>query len=185
MKDQQIVALFFERSEQAIVELSGKYGAAVRGIAMNILRNSQDAEECANDTYLKVWNCIPPKRPEHLGAYTCRIARNLSLNRYHAAIAQKRNSQYDAALDELEETVPALETVESQYDAKELSGYINRFLKELTYNDRYMFVRRYWFGESVGQIAENMGVKSHSVSVRLFRIRQRLQDYLCKEGMIV
>lgn len=184
MKDQQIIDLFFERSEQAIAELAGKYGAAVRGIALNILRSIQDAEECANDTYLHVWNRIPPKRPQYLGAYTCRIARNLSLNRYRANTAGKRNSQYDAALDELEETVPALETVESLYDARELADYINRFLKELSYTDRFLFMRRYWFGEPVSQIAEEMGMKPHAASVRLFRIRQRLQDYLCREGMI-
>lgn len=184
LKDQTIIDLFFERSEQAIRELILKYGAAVKNITGNILKDAQDAEECANDTYLQVWNRIPPTVPKYLGAYVCRIARNLSLTRYRAITAQKRNSYYDVALDELEETIPALSTVESEYDAKELTRYLNRFLGELSANDRYLFMRRYWHGDSVAQIGEAVGMNAHNVSVRLFRLRQKLQDYLQKEGMI-
>lgn len=184
MKDHEIIDLFFERSEQAITELILKYGAAIKKVASNILKNAQDAEECANDTYLQVWNLIPPQRPKYLGAYSCRIARNICLNRYDANTAEKRNSYYDAALDELEGTVPALATVESEYDAKELAGYVNRFLKGLSYDDRYLFVRRYWYADSISQIAEAMNLKPHAASVRLFRIREKLQKYLQKEGMI-
>ena len=184
MKDHEIIDLFFERSEQAITELTAKYGAAIRKVASNILRDPQDVEECANDTYLQVWNRIPPQRPQYLGAYSCRIARNICLNRYHANTAEKRNSYYDAALEELEETIPALNTVESEYDAKELTAYINRFLKELSYDDRYLFVRRYWYADSVSRIAGNMGIQPHAASVRLFRLREKLQAFLQKEGMI-
>lgn len=105
MKDHEIIDLFFERSEQAITELIDKYGAAIKNVASNILKDAQDAEECTNDTCLTVWNRIPPKRPKYLGAYSCRIARNICLNRYHANTAEKRNSFYDAALEELEETI--------------------------------------------------------------------------------
>lgn len=184
MKDCEIVALFFERSEQAIAELILKYETAIQKVASNILGNSQDVEECVNDTYLQVWNTIPPQKPESLGAYSCRVAKNVSLNRYHANTAQKRNSFYDAALDELEGTVSALASVESEYDAKELSEYINRFLKTLSYDDRYLFLRRYWYADPVSEIAERMRLKPHAVSVRLFRIRKKLQNYLKKEGMI-
>ena len=184
MKDHEIIALFFERSERAITELINKYGAAIKNVASNILKDAQDAEEAANDTYLTVWNRIPPTRPKYLGPYSCRIARNLSLKRFYANTAEKRNSYYDVALDELEETIPALSTVESTYDAKELTGYLNRFLKDLSKEDRYLFMRRYWYGDKVSVIAENLNVTPHKASVRLFRLRQKLQEYLKKEGMI-
>ena len=184
MKDHEIIDLFFERSEQAITELIDKYGAAIKNVASNILKDAQDVEECTNDTCLTVWNRIPPKRPKYLGAYSCRIARNICLNRYHANTAEKRNSFYDAALEELEETIPALSTVESEYDARELTQYLNRFLKGLSQDDRFLFLRRYWYGDSISQIAQAMGITPHTASVRLFRLRQKLQNYLQSEGMI-
>ena len=184
MKDHEIIALFFERSEWAITELISKYGAAIKNVASNILKDAQDAEETANDTYLTVWNRIPPMKPKYLAAYSCRIARNLSLKRFYANTAEKRNSYYDVALDELEKTIPALSTVESAYDAKELTGYLNQFLKNLSKEDRYLFMRRYWYGDRISDIAESLNVTPHKASVRLFRLRQKLQDYLKKEGMI-
>ncbi len=185
MKDHEIIELFFERSEQAITELIIKYGAAVKCVVSNILKNLQDVEECANDTYLNVWNQIPPTRPRHLGAYTCRIARNISLNRHYANTAEKRNTYYDVALEELEKTIPALSTVESDYDAKELTEYLNRFLRGIDREDRYLFMRRYWYGDGISEIAHYLDITPHNVSVRLFRLRQRLQNYLQKEGMIL
>ena len=185
LKDQEIITLFFERSEQAITELIVKYGAAIKKVASNILNSPQDIEECQSDTYLQVWNRIPPTRPNHLGAYVCRIARNVCLKRYHANTAQKRNSHYDVALEELEATIPSLSTVESDYDARELTRYLNAYLTGLRKEDRYLFLRRYWYGDPVSEIAGNLGITPHSASVRLFRLRQKLQDYLQKEGMIL
>ncbi len=184
MKDHEIIALFYERSERAIAELINKYGVAIKNVASNILKDAQDAEEAVSDTYLTVWNRIPPANPTYLGSYSCRIARNLSLKRLYANTAEKRNSYYDVALDELEETIPALSTVESVYDAKELTQYLNQFLKGLSKEDRYLFLRRYWFGDKINDIAMNLNMTSHKVSVRLFRLRQKLHNYLKKEGMI-
>ena len=184
LKDHEIIALFFERSERAITELINKYGAAIKNVASNILKDVQDAEEAVSDTYLTVWNRIPPAKPKYLGAYSCRIARNLSLKRFYANTAQKRNSYYDVALDELEETIPALSTVESLYDAKELTRYLNQYVKELSREDRYIFMRRYWYGDRVSDIAETLNIPDNKASVRLYRLRQKLQDYLKKEGMI-
>lgn len=184
MKDQEIVALFRQRSEQAIEELNRKYGRQIRQMADKVLRDRSDAEECASDTCLQVWNSIPPRQPEHLGAYACMIARNLAVNRYRSNSAKKRNTYYDVALDELEEAVPALSTVETEYEARELSNYVNQFLRSLGTEDRVLFLRRYWFGDSISEIASAMGRKPHALSVRLFRLRQRLQDYLKKEGMM-
>lgn len=184
LKDHEIINLFFDRSEQAITELVNKYGKCIRNVAWNILNNPQDVEECSNDTYLQVWNRIPPTCPKSLGAYACRIARNICLNRYHENTAVKRNSYYDVALGELEDTIPALSTVETDMDAKELTRYVNRYLGNLEVKDRYIFMRRYWYGDGVGEIAQNLGTTPHAVSVRLFRLRQKLQAYLLKEGMI-
>ena len=185
MKDHEIIALFFERSERAIAELINKYGAAIKNVASNILKDAQDAEEAANDTYLTVWNRIPPTRPKYLGAYSCRIARNLSLKRFYANTAEKRNSYYDVALDELEETIPALSTVESTYDAKELTGYLNRFLKNLSKEDCYLFMRRYWYLSPVAHIAGDLGLSESNVKVILMRTRKKFKAYLEKEGISI
>ena len=184
LKDHEIIGLFFERSEQSITELILKYGAAVKKVASNILNNTQDIEECISDTYFHVWSRIPPERPDHLGAYTCRIARNVSLNRYHSNAAQKRNSHYDVALEELEGTIPALSTVESEYDARELTAYLNLFLSKLSRDDRYLFMRRYWYGDGISEIAHSLKITPHAASVRLFRLRKNLQKLLQKEGLI-
>ena len=143
MEDEKIIALFFERSEQAVSELDRKYGAAVRRVAENILGSRSDAEECVNDAYLGVWNTVPPCRPEHLGGYVCRIGRNIAAKRYRAGTAQKRNSFYDAALDELAECLTTGEDPQSALDAKELAAAIDAFLDGLSYTDRCLFLRRY------------------------------------------
>ena len=184
LKDHEIIDLFFERSEQAITELICKYGAATKKVASNILHNKQDIEECISDTYLHIWNRIPPETPQHLGAYVCRIARNVCLKRYHSDAALKRNSHYDVALEELEGTIPALSTVETEYDAKELTEYLNRFLEGLRLEDRYLFLRRYWYGDGITEIARNLNIPPHTASVRLFRLRQKLLTHLQKEGLI-
>ncbi|MBQ9250137.1 MAG: sigma-70 family RNA polymerase sigma factor [Oscillospiraceae bacterium] len=185
MNDEEIIELFWARSEQAIPELTRRYGGAIRRVAANILADAQDVEECVNDTYLQLWNSIPPQRPRFLGAFACTVARNLSLNRCHANTAQKRGGGYDAALDELAEVLPTRTSVEAEYEAKELASCIGRFLRRQTYEDRYLFLRRYWYGDAVTEIAERMGLKPHAVSVRLFRIREKLERFLEKEGMLI
>lgn len=182
MEDSRIIDLFYERSEQAIVELSKKYGAVCNRVAGNILRNSLDAEECVNDAYLGAWNTIPPRRPEPLLTYICQIVRNLSITKYHANTAVKRNSFYDAALDELEECLASMETVETEAAARELSELLDRFLETLDRENRIMFVRRYWYSDSVSSIAEAFHMSSNSVSARLSRIRRKLKKFLQKEG---
>lgn len=182
MKDERIIDLFLERSEQAIAELDGRYGAMCRRVAGNILGNAQDAEECVNDAYLALWNAIPPEKPHPLSAYLCRVVRNLSIKRYHANTAQKRNSFYDAALEELEDCLPAAETAESILSAQELTVLLNAFLATLSREDRTLFLRRYWFSEPVGQLARACHISEGNAAVRLSRIRSRLRQYLRKEG---
>ena len=185
MTDAQIIDLFFERSEQAIEELAKKHGGAVSRIAYNILGNRQDAEECVNDTWLGTWNAIPPERPAPLRSFVCRIARNLAAKRYHANTAEKRNSQYDLALDELDACIPDGNSVEDACEAKELAAAIDRFLDTLAYADKFLFMRRYWYADSLTDIAEMSGLRYKTVSVRLSRIKGRLKQYLMKEGLLV
>ena len=182
VEDNKIVALFYERSEQAIVELSSKYGKLCSHIAYNILNNSQDAEECVNDAYLGAWNTIPPQKPNSLRTYLFRIVRNVAITKYHANTAQKRNSHYDVALDELESCLSSPLTVESAMFFKELPHLLDRFLYTLDTQSRVMFVYRYWFGESVNEIAEKFKMRPNSVSVHLSRTRDKLRKFLVKEG---
>jgi len=182
VEDNKIVALFYERSEQAIVELSQKYGKLCGHIAYNILNNSQDAEECVNDAYLGAWNTIPPHKPDSLRTYILRIVRNIAVTKYHANTAMKRNSHYDVALDELETCLSSPLTVESAVFAKELPHLLDRFLYSLDTQSRVMFVCRYWFGEPVNDIAQKFKMRPNSVAVRLARTRDRLRKFLMKEG---
>ena len=185
MTDTEIINLFFERSEQAITELAKKHGSAVARVARNILGNEQDTEECVNDTYLGTWNAIPPHRPSPLRTFVCKIARNLATMKYHSNTAVKRNSQYDLALDELEEYLSDRNSVEETYEAKELAEAINGFMATLNYSDRFIFTRRYWYSDPVRDIAKMAHSTTNSVTVRLFRIREKLRLYLEKEGLLV
>ncbi len=182
LDDSKIIELFFERSEQAIVELSGKYGNICNGIANNILNDKRDAEECVNDAYLAVWNTIPPQKPNPLLSYVCRIVRNTSLKRHRSNTAKKRNSHYDVTFEELCDTLSSNDTVEQEITVRETERVINRFLEGLDRDDRVMFVRRYYFSDSISDIAKRFGITSHAVSVRMTRLRERLKKYLIKEG---
>lgn len=185
MDDEQIIALFFERSEQAIAELSKKYGTLCSRVAVNILNNEHDAEECVNDAYLGVWNAIPPQKPDPLCSYVCRVVRNLALKKYHANTAQKRNSTYDISLEELAVCLPSAAFVEEDIEAKEVAGYINSFLQTLDHQSRILFVRRYWYADSIEELAKQFRTSRHTVSVRLLRIRKALRNYLIKEGVVL
>ena len=183
--DSKIIGLFYARSEQAIVELSQKYGSVCRRVAGNILSNPYDAEECVNDAYLGAWNTIPPQNPDPLLTYVCRIVRNLAIAKYHSITAQRRNSYYDVALGELEECLASSETVEDSLTAKELSAALDRFLDTLDKENHVIFVRRYWYSDSISEIAERMGMRRNNVSVHLSRTRDRLRKYLKKEGYLL
>ena len=185
MDDKAIISLLFERSENALTALQSKYGRLCTKIAANILNNSADAEECVNDTYLGVWNSIPPNRPDNLMAYVCKIVRNLSIKRYHSNTAAKRNSQYDVALEELEGCLSSNESPEEEVITKELTGAIEGFLDGLKQTDRVIFMRRYYFSDSYEDIAEFTGISVKNVSVRLTRLRSRLRLYLTERGYIL
>ena len=185
MEDLEIINLFWNRSEQAITELDAKYGFAVKKTAANILRNRLDVEECVNDTYLGVWNTIPPQKPNPLVSYVCRIARNLAVKKYHANTAFKRDGRYDATLDELAECIPASIDIEADYAAKELSAAFSRFLDTLSYEDKFLFMRRYWYSDSLPDAAKMANMSYGAASVRLHRTREKLRKQLLKEGLLV
>ena len=153
-EDSKIIDLLYKREEQALIELSEKYGTACKRIAGNILKNHRDAEECVNDTYLAVWNTIPPKNPNPLRAYIFRIIRNISIAKYHENTCIKRNSYYDVALQELENCLMAVMTVEQEMEANELSDLLDGFLETLDKRSRIMFVRRYWYSDRSCRFSE-------------------------------
>lgn len=185
MDDKAIIDLFFDRSEQAIRELDTKYGKTCLKISHNILNNHQDAEECVNDAYLGTWNAIPPQRPNPLLTFLCRIVRNLSIMRYHANTAMKRNSAYDIALEELEHCLSSSITVEDEVEEKLLIQIIEEFLDTLSQDNRVIFMRRYWFSDNYAEIAQRLGISEKAVSVRLTRIRAKLKEHLTKKGVLV
>ena len=185
MEDSKIISLFFERSEQAIEELDRKHGPAVKRTAANILQDRLDVEECVSDTYLRTWNSIPPQAPNPLASYVCRIAHNLAIDRYHTNTAQKRSGTYDLVLDEMEECIPSGMSVETELEAKELGASINRFLAALSKEDRFLFVRRYWYADPVRDLAAMTHSSPNRISVRLFRLREKLRKSLMKEGLLV
>ena len=185
MEDNKIIDLFFQRSETAISELAAKYGRLCHKIAQNILNNVSDAEECVNDTYLGVWNSIPPNHPESLSAYVCRIARNLSIKRYQYNTASKRNSVYDTSMEELEECIASLKDVESEIESQQLTKTIEQFLDTLNETDRILFMRRYYFSDSYADIAAQTGLTEKNVSVRLTRLRAKMKNYLTERDYVI
>ena len=181
MEDKQIIKLLFDRSEQALTLLAHKFGPRLLHTARNILGDSQDAEECVSDTYLALWNAIPPSRPDPLAGFVFKTGRNLALKRLRHNTAEKRNSQYDLSLEELSGCIPG-SSLEEALSARALGQAIDRFLTALPRESRIMFLRRYWFGDSVGQIAAALGCTENTVSVRLNRCRNKLRTYLEQEG---
>lgn len=185
MEDIQIIQLFWERSEQAIGALAHKYGMLLQEIAMGILHNREDAEECENDTYLRTWNTIPPEKPNSLKAYTGRIVRNLSLDRLRYRNRRKRQSEMDLVLSELSDCIPDPDaSVEASADDSLIQA-IETFLGTLDSQTRVLFLRRYFCMESTLELSARYGLSASNVSTRLNRVRKRLKEYLLKEGLMV
>ena len=183
MEDKQIIKLFFMRAEEAIGALKERFDNTLYRIALNILGNHGDAEETTNDTYLAIWNAIPPKEPEPLAPYVYKTGRNMALKRLEYLSAEKRNSRYDLSLDELGAYLPDVDSnPEQALIVQEIADSINRFLENDTALNRYIFIRRYWYGDAVEDIAKEANMKSGAVSVRLNRIRAKLKEHLIKEG---
>ncbi len=180
MEDSQIIALLWRRAEKALTALAQKFGKGLYSLAMNILGSPRDAEETVNDTYLALWNAIPPQRPDPLTPYVYRTGRNIALKKLRSLTAQKRDGRYDLCLEELSESLPG-GTMDDTLDAKALGRTINAFLAQQSQENRTLFVRRYWFGVSVADLAKETGINAGAVSTRLSRMRQALREQLEKE----
>lgn len=184
MDDNLIIELYFSRDERAISETDAKYGVFCRTISRRIVRDESDAEECVNDTYLHTWNSIPPQRPGSLCAFVGRIVRNLSLDRYRRNTAEKRGGGSFAPFDELEDCIPDnAKSVDAQIEERELSECINAFLEELPQEQRIYFMRRYWLGEPLADIAKRYGVSANSLGVIMHRLRAKLKTRLTESGL--
>lgn len=181
MEDNTLLEEYFARQECAIQHTAEKYGAYCGKIAMNLLAVREDAEECVNDTWLHTWNAIPPQRPSRLRAFLGRICRNLALDRLKNQNAQKR-AAVTVLLDELSEAIPSPSDLEAEYDETELARCISRFLHGCDGNARRLFLRRYWYGESVEECAEFCGIPVGTAKSSLHRTRVALKKFLQKEG---
>lgn len=185
MDDKSIVALYWERSEQAIAETDRKYGAYCYSIAYNALANNEDSEESVSDTYLAAWNQLPPHRPTVLATFLGKITRYISINRWRARNTAKRGGgQITLTLEELDECVDGKQDVAASIDARELARCLNRFLNTLPKTERDIFLRRYWFFDPVAVIAQSYGFTQSKVTSMLHRIRGRLRKQLEKEGFV-
>lgn len=186
MEDSDIIGLYWDRDQSAITETASKYGGFLWNISWNILRSHGDAEECVNDTYLKTWNAIPPARPTAFQAWLGRIARNLSLDRWKQARAQKRGGDsMDILLGELDACVPAPRGTEQALEDRELAALISAFLRKLPAESRVMFLWRYWYGQDLEDIAGKLGCGQGRVKSSLFRTRKALRAYLEQEGVAI
>lgn len=186
LEDSKIIDLYWARKEQALAETDAKYGNYCRTIARNILRNFEDTEECVSDTWLHAWNSMPPQRPGILSAFLGRITRNLSFDRCKYQQAAKRGGgALPLALDELGECIPSAQRVEYALEQKELAAAIDRFLRTLPEKDCNLFLRRYWYVDSISVIADRYGMKENTVKSILFRTREKLRKFLGEEGIAV
>lgn len=175
MEDNKIIELYWSRDDRAVTETSVKYGGVCHGVAMGILRNSQEAEECVNDTWVKAWNTIPPERPNVFKAFLCRITRNLSIDRYRQNQRRAAHVDMELILDELAECLPEEETTG-------LRDTLNSFFVGLEPVERKLFLGRYWHACPVKTLAEMYDLTPNHVSVRLHRTRERLRAYLTERG---
>ena len=185
IEDKRILLMLNNRDEQALTATAAKYGVLCRSVALDILGNEQDAEECINDALLAIWNAIPPAQPENYRAYLLKILRNIALDRYKAKQRDKRGSgQYADALDELAEILPGTQNTEDTVEQREMLEAVSRFLETLPKTQSDLFVRRYWRFSSFEDLAHDYGMTVNHVRVTLTRLRKRLQKYLRKEGLM-
>ncbi len=183
MEDTTIIDLYWRRDQEAITETARKYGSYLDTIAMNILHDHEDSQECVNDTYLSAWNAMPPHRPSMLRTFLGKLTRNLAFNRYKRDHAEKRGGgEITLVLDELGDCVSGRDDVEASYDRKLLLSDIHRFLQELTELKRRVFLCRYWYADSISSIAQRFSLSENNVSVMLSRLRTKLRQYLWERG---
>lgn len=186
MEDEKIIELYWQRSETAVAESDAKYGAYCRSIAMNLLRQREDTEECVADTWMSAWRSMPPQRPNRLSVFLGRITRNGALDRLREKNRLKRGRGIEPLpLDELAECVPAPHTVETELEDREIAAVISAWLRSLSPEKRGAFVRRYWYFDSVDTVAARFGYGRQKTASILYRLRQDLKNKLENEGIVV
>lgn len=184
MEDNQIVGLFWQRDEKALAEVEAKYGAYCRRLAQRVLNNERDAEECVADAYLDVWNRIPPHKPSALGAFIGKIVRHIAIDKLRKRSAQKRGGgEVFLALEELEDCISSGDDVEKEFQRSELAGAVNDFLSSLPETERRVFLRRYWYMDSIDRICERFGFSESKVKTMLHRTREKLREYLAEQNL--
>ena len=181
MTDIQIIRLYWDRNEQAIHETDLRYGSKLHYLAHKIVQDFEDAQECVNDTYLKTWDTIPPKRPEHFFAYIAKICRNFALGVLDWKGAAKRKGEVVALTQEMEACIPDPQH-ERRLEGEELGEVLNRFLESLSVDNRVIFLRRYWYNHSIKELAKAMHCSENRITGILFRTRKKLRNFLEKEG---
>ena len=184
MDDSKIIDLYFARKEDAIKHTDETYGRRLYHLAENIVKNGQDAEESVSDTYLKAWDTIPPQRPQHFFAYLAKICRNFALKRLDWKNAGKRKAEIVSLTEEMEMCIPD-QSRDREMEAKELGMILDRFLRTLTPENQMVFLRRYWYADTIAEIAARYGISESAVLMRLNRTRAKLCTYFEKEGMKV
>ncbi len=186
MDDEKIIALYWERNEEAIAETRKKYGRYCYAIAYKILRNEADAEECESDTYFAAWQSIPPAKPTAFAVFLGAITRRFSLDRWRKHYAEKRGGgAIEIPLCELEECIPSGKSIDDEIEEKAISAAISDFLRKLPEAQSFVFIRRYWYFESVSEIAKRYGFGESKVKMMLKRTRDKLLAYLEKEGFFI
>lgn len=186
MNDKQIIDLFFTRSEQAISEVRAKYGNYCHRIAYNVLHNYEDSEECVNDAFLQAWNTIPPQKPSILVSFLGKITRNLALNKHKYNMAQKRDSGHiEVMLEEMADCLPAKDTTEQVAEEHFVIDCLNAFLRIQKIRTRKIFIRRYWYMDSIKEIANDFGISESNVKMILLRTRDSLRSFLEEEGVSI
>lgn len=185
MKDVDIIRLLWQREEAGILELQQKYQNYCHTIARNILPDTSDVEECVSDTWLKAWTSIPPNRPESLKLFLARVSRNLALNKLRYARAEKRGGgQIPSVLDELSECISQGTCMDEELERRELQGIVKDFVEKLPDRERNVFLRRYFFADSISSIAERYALTENHIGVILSRVRAKLKKRLSKEGYL-
>ena len=185
MTNEEILDLYWKRDESAVIETKAKYGRKIYQMAMGIVNNFQDAEECENDTYLNAWNSIPPHRPQYFFAYLLRIARNEALRRYNYNHAQKRGGVASELYDDVSYGSSLENQIDAHFDYQELVKALNKFLKKLDPEKQSVLVRKYWGGQKISYIAKTLNISESKVKMILQRTRKKLKEYLNKEGIHV
>lgn len=182
MEDQDIIRLYWQRDEQAITETENKYGAKLYSLSYRIVNTQEDAQECVSDTYLSAWNAIPPQWPQYFYAFLAKICRNLCLGRLDWLNAAKRKAEIVSLTREMEQCIPDRRYTYDA-DSQELGEVLNRFLGTISRENRMIFLRRYWFADSIAEIADRYGMSQSKVKTSLHRTRNKLSEFLKKEGI--